>query len=417
MAQSDRQYHLVVLGATGYTGKYTCEHVATALPTDLRWAVAGRSQSKLETLVKDLKSLNGDRAQPAIEIAQLQKDVLSVLASKTKVLISTIGPYHKYGTPVFEACAEAGTHYLDCTGEVPWCYDMINNYEATAKRTGAIMISQAGVESVPSDMMVWALASHIKHALGPNVRLREVVNSVYAMKAQASGGTLDTVLTLLDSYPLSHLAESGKPWALAPVKPQNKMAGRSLYEKITGLRYVPDLGQLTTSFQAAAEVPIVNRSWALLDQGNYYGQNFHVSILMRTRNIFTGFVLHLAITIGLVALALPPVRWFLRHFVYQPGKGPSKESTQDDHIEWRGIATVDVSYPNNPKRAFGRIRWQGSMYHLTGVTLAEAAITLLRDKTKAHEIGGGVMTPATLGAPYLERLQKAGLKAEFKMLP
>jgi short subunit dehydrogenase-like uncharacterized protein len=88
-----------------------------------------------------------------------------------------------------------------------------------------------------------------------------------------------------------------------------------------------------------------------------------------------------------------------------------------DRCEWRAIAHADVSDPNDPKRAYGRIRWEGSMYYLTGVLLAEAAFVIAREKTKAHELGGGILTPATLGAPFLERLNKVGFKSEVKMLP
>ena len=86
-------------------------------------------------------------------------------------------------------------------------------------------------------------------------------------------------------------------------------------------------------------------------------------------------------------------------------------------MEWRAIANADVLDANDPKRAFGRMRWNGSMYHLTGVCLAESALIIAREKTLAHELGGGMLTPATLGASYLESLQKAGLEVEVKMMP
>lgn len=113
MSTNERQYECIVFGASGYTGKYTAEHIVTALPTDFRWAVAGRSEAKLKRLVDDLRSLNPDRKDPAIEIARLEKADLLALAKKTKILISTVGPYYMYGTVVVEACAETGTHYLD----------------------------------------------------------------------------------------------------------------------------------------------------------------------------------------------------------------------------------------------------------------------------------------------------------------
>lgn len=323
MASTQRQYEIVVLGATGYTGKYTAEHIATSLPTDLKWAIAGRSEPKLKQLLPDLRVLNADRLEPSIEIATLQKEDLVNLAKRTKVLITTIGPYHKYGSPVFEACAETGTHYLDVTGEVPWVYDMVRKYDATAKRSGSIMIPQNGIESAPTDLMCWMLASHIRSTLG--VGTGEIVHSIHDMKATASGGTLSTVLTLLDAYSLTDVAKAQSPWALCPVPPPKSAGHRPLMEKLTGIRQVSDLGTLTDSIQGPADIPIVGRSWGLHDQGRFYGPNFHLSAYMKARNYITSFAFHMALTVGFIALALPPVRWLMKNFVYQPGEGPTKE--------------------------------------------------------------------------------------------
>ncbi|KAI6801602.1 hypothetical protein KC360_g2450 [Hortaea werneckii] len=415
MSSGQRQYEAIVFGATGYTGKYTAEHITAALPVDFKWAVAGRSEDKLKRLVEELRSTNADRIQPGIEIAQLEKNDLVSLAKKTKVLITTVGPYHKYGTAVVEACAETGTHYLDVTGETPWVFDIIQKYDTLAKKNGAIMIPQNGIESAPTDLMAWMVVSYIRKALG--VGAKEFIQTIYDLRASASGGTLATVLTLFDSYSLSHFAKSGQPWSMCPIQPSSGAYNKPLMEKLTGLRTVSDLGLLTDSIQGPADIPIVHRTYGLLDNGKYYGPGFHMTAYMKARNFLQGLGIHLALTVGMMALILPPVRWLLKKFVYQPGEGPSKEQVRHEYAEWRAIANADVSDPNDPKRVLGRMRWEGSMYQLTGVCLAEAAITIAREKTQAHELGGGILTPATLGAPYLERLQKAGLKTEVKTLP
>jgi short subunit dehydrogenase-like uncharacterized protein len=134
MSTSIRQYDLILLGATGYTGKLTAEHINEFLPVDLKWAVAGRSAAKLESLIEKLKSLNPKRLPPckchpgartsvqlswllvpfiAIEVCTATAEDLDALAKKTKVIITLLGPYAKYGTPVVEACVKNGTHYLD----------------------------------------------------------------------------------------------------------------------------------------------------------------------------------------------------------------------------------------------------------------------------------------------------------------
>ncbi|KAF1822218.1 uncharacterized protein K489DRAFT_320197 [Dissoconium aciculare CBS 342.82] len=415
MSQFDRQYECVVFGATGYTGKYTAEHIASSLPTDFKWAVAGRSEQKLKGLAEELKAINPDRTQPAIEIAQVNKADLIQLAKKTKVLISTVGPYHKYGTAAVAACAETGTHYVDCTGEVPWVYDMVNKYGDLAKKTGAIIIPQSGIESAPPDLISWMLAAYLRETL--QVGTKELVVSLHDLKASASGGTLSTVLTLFDTYSLFQVLRALRPHSLTPIPAPKKTVSPSLWETLTGLRTEPDLGLLTDSISAATDAPIVNRSWALYNNGEYYGPKFHFSAYMRATDQLRGFAMHLALAIGAAILILSPVRWLLKKLVYQPGDGPTKAQASRDRCEWRAIAHADVSDPNDPKRAYGRIRWEGSMYYLTGVLLAEAAFVIAREKTKAHELGGGILTPATLGAPFLERLNKVGFKSEVKMLP
>ncbi len=109
----ERKYEVVLFGATGYTGKYCAQHIATHLPTDLRWAVAGRSAPKLNAVVEDLKKLNPDRPSPDVAVCSLELAELEALAKQTRLIINTVGPYHLYGTPVVEACAKNGTHYVD----------------------------------------------------------------------------------------------------------------------------------------------------------------------------------------------------------------------------------------------------------------------------------------------------------------
>lgn len=113
---SNRQYDIVLLGASGYTGELCAQHITTHLPTDLKWAVAGRNAQKLEAVVSNLRDLNRDRLPPDILTVQLNNVELDALARKAKVLLNTVGPYHLHSTPVVEACATNGTHYLDVYG-------------------------------------------------------------------------------------------------------------------------------------------------------------------------------------------------------------------------------------------------------------------------------------------------------------
>lgn len=127
--------------------------------------MAGRSEEKLRHVAKECRALNPDCAVPGIEVCNLSSADLAALVKKTFILITTVGPYAKYGELAFRACAEAGTHYFDCTGEAVWTMDMIEKYEAIAKKTGACMFPQSGLESVPSDLLTYLMASHIRSEL------------------------------------------------------------------------------------------------------------------------------------------------------------------------------------------------------------------------------------------------------------
>lgn len=139
MAQTGRKYDLILLGATGYTGQYTAEHITRHWPTNFKWAVAGRSHDKLSKVVQKLKVINADRLEPSVEAVQLDRDELHALAKRAKLIITTVGPYHVMGEPVLEACCSNGTHYLDVTGEVPWTVEMTKKYHEKAKANGVIV--------------------------------------------------------------------------------------------------------------------------------------------------------------------------------------------------------------------------------------------------------------------------------------
>ncbi|PSK51702.1 hypothetical protein B9Z65_2969 [Elsinoe australis] len=418
MVQNDRRYDLVVFGATGFTGKYTAEHVVTDLPTDIKWAIAGRSASKLQALSDELKQLNPDRPSPAIEECSLDPQQLQTLARKTKVLLTTVGPYAKYGTPVLEACVDNGTHYFDVTGETPWVYDMIEKYHKKAKANHAVIIPQIGMDSAPADLVTWSLVTHVQSTLSKTTK--NIIFTLHKVRSMPSGGTLASLLGLFDTYSLSFVGKSMKPWALSPVAPVKAHGSNNsptLVQKLTGVRAVRDLGTLTTSLQGAVDRTQVYRTWGLLDHGNFYGSGFRFYPYMTARNLLQGMLTHLAIALGGLALLLSPFRAILKRLVYAPGQGPSRDESKSDYIEYRAVAEADSTDPDEPKRAFGRMTFEGSAYHMTGIFLAQAAISLLRDDSLAKKMGGGVLTPATLGAAYIERLQKAGIKFETRTLP
>ncbi|KAK2013003.1 saccharopine dehydrogenase [Colletotrichum eremochloae] len=416
--QHGRQYDLVVFGATGYTGTFVAEHITTHLPTNLRWAVAGRTEAKLQQLVAECKKLSPDRLQPEIEICSVNNKDLEALAKKTYILITTVGPYAQYGEHAFRACAENGTHYLDVTGEVPWTGTMINKYDSVARETGAMMFPQIGIESAPPDLLTWLLAKQVRENL--SAKTGAVTVSIHHVNAAPSGGTLATALSLFDSFTLSQVRAHHKPYALSPVPNPNKVQSQtSLLTKLVGLRNVPDLGLMTTSIAGMTDAAIVQRTWGLLAtlpsrQKQSYGPNFSFHEYMRAKGYLQGIAIHWAVAFfGLLLVTAAPFRKLVKMFVYQPGEGPDRQASKKEEIEYRGIAIPDKESKTGYPKAFCRAWYKGSMYYLTAVLLVQAASTLLEEPV---DLPGGVFTPSCLGQSFIDRLQGAGFNFESKLL-
>ena len=333
---------------------------------------------------------------------------------KTRLLINTVGPYHLYSSPVVEACAENGTHYLDVTGESPWVLEMIEKYHEIAKANHAIIIPEIGVESAPSDLLAFALVTLIRTAL--SLGTKEVIASVHDLKGTPSGGTLATILSIMDHYSLKQIGRSSGSWATSPISRPKTQSSQSWISKLFGARNVPELGTLTTSISAAPNIAVVQRSWGLFDNGKLYGSNFQYFEYMRVRNSVVGIALHFALAFAGVALIFRPVRWLAKRFLYAPGEGADEKNTRHECLEYHAIATADQEGFNS-RRAFAKLRWDGSLYLFTGICLAEAAMVLLNDEELVRRLDGGLLTPATLGQQFIDRMKIAGLMFEVRMLP
>jgi short subunit dehydrogenase-like uncharacterized protein len=426
---ANRQYDLILLGATGYTGKLTAQYITTNLPTNIKWAVAGRNQSKLSSLVGELKTLNSSRSPPdVITVPNLTTPDLTPVVKKTKVLLNAVGPYHLYSTPVVEACAQSGTHYLDVTGETPWVREVIVKYEEAAKKSGAIIIPEVGIESAPSDLVAYIATRLIRKVWDCGVM--DVVAAVYELKSSGpSGGTLATGLGLSDHYSAGQMQEWIKnPFLLSPSRirpytkdmiyppnPEPNTYQRTGREKFTGVWKYPRLGYLTTSLTAKPNEAIVHRSAGLTPY--FYGFNFSYEEYMAVGSPATGVLVHFAIMLLSILIAFPPTRAILKMFSkYSPGSGPSMESSKNDAFEMRAIAVAE-QLAKPPRKALATFRYEGGIYHLTALLMAEAAMVLL---TKEEEVkkshGAGFLTPSCLGDAYLDRLGETGVKITVQQI-
>ena len=287
---------------------------------------------------------------------------LSDLARKTKVLCTTVGPYAAHGEHAFKACAETGTHYLDITGEVAYVHSMIMKYEKTAQRTGAIMIPQIGFESAPADLMTYALVSKIRQEL--SAPTAEAIISLHEVKAMSfSGGSISSVIGLLDKFSIQEVRAAQQPYALSPIPHPAPPIQPSLFRRLLGIRTVKHLGFLSTSVGAIPDQPIVERSWGLLGGAKFYGPRFSFHEYMRTKNTVTGILTHFLVYALLTLLAFPFIRRIASKRLPASGDHPSGDPNKKMRIEYRGVAKPDATGPDAKKTAFCRTSIENGPYH------------------------------------------------------
>lgn len=401
----ERRFDLLVFGVTGFTGRLVAAYLADHAPTSLRWAVVGRDRGKLDAVVAGL-----GRHRPAEVLVADAMDpaAMATLAAQTVAVCTTVGPYRRYGAALIGACAAAGTAYCDLTGEVTFVRDAIDRHHATARDTGARLVPCCGFDSIPSDLSVWALQDALTTRTG---RGAPAVTAVYRLRGGASGGTIASMLGLLDEARRDPAARRllGDPYGLDP----DDGAGRGPDRDRVGPGYDRRLGEITAPFvMQAINARVVRRSHALA--GRPWGRDWAYQEVMGLGRSLGAGLGALAVAAGLPAFAvasqLPLVRPWIERRLPAPGQGPSAEARARGRYQVRTYGTVDgvtATVTMADRRDPG--------YDGTAVLLGEAALALALDPPTT---GGGVLTPAFALAPALvPRLRAAGVTIDVSFDP
>ncbi|MBL9045091.1 MAG: saccharopine dehydrogenase NADP-binding domain-containing protein [Myxococcales bacterium] len=412
-AQSSREgrpYAVVLFGASGFTGKLVAEYLAGLKRADLRWALAGRSQSKLEEVRRHLTSIDPACAELPILTADSQDEAgLRAIARQARVICTTVGPYARYGLPLVRVCAEEGTDYCDLTGEVHFVRRSIDSAHAIAEATGARIVHSCGFDSLPSDLGVHLLAEHFAHK---GQRLHRAKLYVLAMRGGASGGTiasgLDMITEASQDRELRRLL--GDPYALYPDRSQDRGPDRSDQK---GVELDAEAGYYTAPFvMAAINTRIVRRSNALLNFA--YGRDFRYAEVVANPKTAAGLVRSAAtaaFTAGMVLVGSSgTLRDLARKRLPTPGEGPSRAARE------RGFFVIRVlGHSDRGDRAECHIKGNHDPgYGETSRMLSEAALCLAEDALPAR---GGVLTPAVvMGSALVPRLRRAGMTWEVRDL-
>lgn len=216
MQDTPLKFDIIIFGATSFVGQIMTRYMIAqfAVDGDLKWAIAGRSQSKLNELKLSLGT-TGEALDVFVADAA-DEDSLRSLCESTKVVVSTVGPYALYGEPLVKTCVALGTDYCDLTGEVQWIAKMLERYEDVAKISGARIVNSCGFDSVPSDLGVYFLQQHARQKFGQtcsSIKMR-----VKKMKGAASGGTVASMTNIFKEVASNPTLRKtlANPYAICP---------------------------------------------------------------------------------------------------------------------------------------------------------------------------------------------------------
>ncbi len=411
---STSAYDLVVFGASSFVGqiltRYLAEHLAQH-PQPVRWAIAGRSASKLQ----DVKQALGPLGQglPIIVADAAKEADLRALCAQTRVVVSTVGPYALYGEPLVKVCAETGTDYCDLTGEAQWIRQMIERYEGAAKQSGARIVHCCGFDSVPSDMGVYFLQQQAQTLWGGPAS--QVKMRVKVLKGGASGGTVASMINVVKEAASNPALrkELRNPYSLCP-------AGHGLTARqhvVQGVEHDADLKAWVAPFvMAAINERVVHRSNAL--SGRAYGADFTYNEGVLTGGGFKGRLSASMMVAGLAAfmvgVVMAPTRALLERFVLpKPGEGPSPQAQLAGRFDLRFVGRNSQGQVLQTRVTGDRDPGYGSTGKMLGQAVLSLALDHVQDGAKTGR-AGGFWTPATMfDDRYLSRLSRyAGVQFE-----
>ncbi|WP_330263256.1 saccharopine dehydrogenase family protein [Streptomyces griseorubiginosus] len=381
LKKSDRPYDIVLFGATSFAGTLTAEYLAAHGPDGLRWAIAGRSEEKLRAL--------HERLPGGTDIGVLTADVsnpesLRALAGHARVLATTVGPYLTYGEELVAACADAGTDYLDLSGEPEFVDLMYVRHDARARETGARLVHACGFDSVPHDLGAYFTVRQLPEGVPLTV------DGFVTADGMFSGGTFASAL--------NQFARGRQMVAAARDRGRHepRLVGRRATAPTGTPRYAQEVGAWALPLPTI-DAQIVRRSAKALER---YGPDFryrHYAAVRRLPMAVGGVA---AVGALFAAAQVPSARRWLSGRV-RPGDGPSPEKRAKS---WFSVRFVGEG---GGRRVFTEVRGGDPGYDETAKMFAESALSLAFDDLP--ETSGQVTTAVAMGDALIERLERAGI--------
>ena len=390
----NREYDLIIYGASGFTGRLAVEYLDENY-SDLNWAIAGRNEDKLVKISKNSK------CKPDYFIADSNdNENLLRIASKTRVIASLAGPFNKYSNNLVTQCVEAGTHYLDITGENIWVRDLIDKHHEAAEKKQIKIIPSCGYDSIPSDMGCFYLQRSLNQEL-------QRIDGYHRGNGGVSGGTIESAFSMRNyksKYSMGH------PFLLNSkeyIKTQNISENKDNFK----IKYIDDIKLWSAPFvMAIANTRVVRRSSEIHDKNQAsYGSEFKYQEYMMLKKYSSAFL----VTAGLAVFGLmliSPISSLFRKLFTKAGNGPDKKTRENGWFE-----SIFIGKNKNNEKYKLRMFCKGDPgYKSTAKLICESALCLaLNSENLPNTNAGGVLTTSTgLGSTLIDRLKNADVLFE-----
>ena len=388
----DKDIDIIIYGATGFTGQL-CVKYFQSLETTAKWAIAGRNQEKLRKVAEE------NLAEVEILIADSHDEVaLDNLTLRAKVILSTAGPFHRYGSKLVASCLKNNTHYVDITGENFWVKGLIENHHEEAARKGIRIIPSCGFDSIPSDLGTFFAAKALSQPI-------KRIESFHSYQGGASGGTLETMFSMGELDLGDDLTD---PFLLNPEDSYSNKQKQLSSDKI-GIAKKPEINAWSGPFiMATANTRVVRRTEALLAlRQESYGTDFTYQEHAFHKSWFSA-VKSLLLTGLSVLVLLSPLKRLVKPFLPKPGEGPSESVQENGWFDCKYIVETEEGI----KKVFNMSGKGDPGYKVTSKLVSECALCLIenQDELPGGKEYGGVLTSASgLGDPLIARLKNAGI--------
>jgi short subunit dehydrogenase-like uncharacterized protein len=396
-----KTFDLILYGATGFVGQQAIAYLAQRANANTRWAIAGRSQAKLEAARAAVAKRHAGVQDIPIVVADAQDEkALSKLAASTRIVLSCAGPYALYGSKLVAACVAQQTHYADITGETPWVRQMIDLHHAQALANGTRIVPGCGFDSVPSDLGAYLLMREMRKRHNQDcIRIK----SAFTLGGGGlNGGTLASVMNMIESGQQKMLSD---PFLLNPAdsipadkKPHRDPLGAYWDEDFKAWLGLFVMGPVNTR--------VVRRSLALRGQEAVYQEYLRFGRSLVAGAVAASFGAGCKISMGLMAIS--PLRKAAQKLIAQPGEGPSEASMA------RGFFKIELIGESAQGKKL-RAMIGDSLDAGNGATvkmMCESALALAEDESRLPNVAGVITPSVALGDVLEQRVADAGMRVE-----